>query len=405
MFVAAFIGLAFRSLAVAPASLLAGIFPVLAAGALLRLLGQGLQFASVVALMVSFGLGLSATIHFLNRMWREDRRDRDPAIAVERATVLDRTGADPDDVGARLRSGGPRILGLPALRVFRLAQRLRDVGRARRRPPHSASGDHLSHEDSRRPLAQKGGLTKQQISANLLEAIMTMRSQSHCGFSRIAGLLLATGVAGAALLHPAAASARSASPFANFEGRWRGSGEVIAADGSRERIRCRASYEISENSGALTQSLLCASASYRVDVSSYVVANGQDAQGYWSERTRQVQGHLAGRIADGQFEGAVSGPSFTAQLSLRASGGRQTVDIRPQAPRRRGRSRAFTRKLTKAACVCGGGGARPWLLSTNATAAYALAERLARRRSGQVERAVRAVHRRSGAGAAIVRPA
>ena len=65
-----------------------GVFPIFAAGALLRLLGNGLQFASVIALTVSFGLGLSATIHFLNRMWREDRPDADPAIAVERSTVL-----------------------------------------------------------------------------------------------------------------------------------------------------------------------------------------------------------------------------------------------------------------------------------------------------------------------------
>jgi predicted RND superfamily exporter protein len=48
----------------------------------------GLQFSSVVALTVSFGLGLSATIHFLNRMRREDSPDADPAIAVQRATVL-----------------------------------------------------------------------------------------------------------------------------------------------------------------------------------------------------------------------------------------------------------------------------------------------------------------------------
>ena len=33
-------------------------------GTVLWLLGEGLQFASVVALTVSFGLGLSATIHF-----------------------------------------------------------------------------------------------------------------------------------------------------------------------------------------------------------------------------------------------------------------------------------------------------------------------------------------------------
>ena len=88
MFVAAFIGLAFRSLVVMLASILPAIFPVVLSGTLLWALGEGLQFASVVALTVSFGLGLSATIHFLNRLRHEERPDEDPAIAVERATVL-----------------------------------------------------------------------------------------------------------------------------------------------------------------------------------------------------------------------------------------------------------------------------------------------------------------------------
>jgi predicted RND superfamily exporter protein len=88
VFVAAFIGLAFRSLFVMLASILPGIFPILVSGTLLWAMGEGLQFASVVALTVSFGLGLSATIHFLNRLRLEDRPDHDPAVAVERATVL-----------------------------------------------------------------------------------------------------------------------------------------------------------------------------------------------------------------------------------------------------------------------------------------------------------------------------
>jgi len=87
-FVAAFIGLAFRFVAVTLATIVTGVFPVVAAGALLWLLGDGLQFASVVALTVSFGLGLSATIHFMNRLWREIRPDEAPGAAVERATVL-----------------------------------------------------------------------------------------------------------------------------------------------------------------------------------------------------------------------------------------------------------------------------------------------------------------------------
>ncbi|MBB4197760.1 RND transporter [Rhodoblastus sphagnicola] len=87
-FVAAFIGLAFRSFPVALACVPAGVFPVFAAGALLRVLGDGLQFASVIALIVSFGLGLSATIHFINRMQREDDPKADPTRAVARSTVL-----------------------------------------------------------------------------------------------------------------------------------------------------------------------------------------------------------------------------------------------------------------------------------------------------------------------------
>jgi predicted RND superfamily exporter protein len=88
VFVAAFIGLAFRSWIVALAVIPPGIFPVLMSGDILWALGDGLQFASIVALTVSFGLALSATIHFLNRLRLEERPHEDPRGAVERATIL-----------------------------------------------------------------------------------------------------------------------------------------------------------------------------------------------------------------------------------------------------------------------------------------------------------------------------
>lgn len=86
--VAVFIGLAFRSVVVMLTSILPGIFPVVLSGTLLWALGEGLQFASVVALTVSFGLGLSATIHFLNRLRLEEKPGVNEGLAVERATVL-----------------------------------------------------------------------------------------------------------------------------------------------------------------------------------------------------------------------------------------------------------------------------------------------------------------------------
>ena len=88
LLVAIFIGLAFRSVVVMLSCILPGIFPVVASGTVLAIMGEGLQFASVVALTVSFGLGLSATIHFLNRLRLEQKPGISPELAVERATVL-----------------------------------------------------------------------------------------------------------------------------------------------------------------------------------------------------------------------------------------------------------------------------------------------------------------------------
>src|SRR5690242_12271107 len=88
LLVAVFIGLAFRSIVVMLSCILPGIFPVVLSGTVLWLMDEGLQFASVVALTVSFGLGLSATIHFLNRLRLESKPGVTSGLAVERATVL-----------------------------------------------------------------------------------------------------------------------------------------------------------------------------------------------------------------------------------------------------------------------------------------------------------------------------
>jgi len=62
-----FLGLAFRSLFVSIVSVLPSTLPIFATGALLWVTGDGLHFASIIALTVAFGLALDSTIHFLNR--------------------------------------------------------------------------------------------------------------------------------------------------------------------------------------------------------------------------------------------------------------------------------------------------------------------------------------------------
>ncbi|MEZ5923980.1 MAG: MMPL family transporter [Hyphomicrobiaceae bacterium] len=118
VFVAALIGLAFRSFWYGALSLLPGLFPVVASGALLAVTGEGLQFASVIALVVAFGLGLDATIHYLNRLRLEDRPDEDPAIGVRRATLLVGPALILTTIVLAFGLAVTMFSDLPSLRVF-----------------------------------------------------------------------------------------------------------------------------------------------------------------------------------------------------------------------------------------------------------------------------------------------
>ena len=140
--VAIFIGLAFRSVVVMFSCILPGIFPVVLSGTVLWLLGQGLQFASVVALTVSFGLGLSATIHFLNRLRLEMQAGRQSGAGGRARHRAGRSGADPHHRGAGMRSGGDGVFRSAVAAAVRLAQRVCDGGGADRGPVYpAADGD------------------------------------------------------------------------------------------------------------------------------------------------------------------------------------------------------------------------------------------------------------------------
>src|SRR5438876_7882095 len=116
--VAIFIGLAFRSVVVMFSCILPGIFPVVASGTVLWLVGEGLRFASVVALTVSFGLGLSATIHFLNRLRLESKPGVSSELPVERATALVGPAPILTPVALACRRVVTVFSDLPSLRLF-----------------------------------------------------------------------------------------------------------------------------------------------------------------------------------------------------------------------------------------------------------------------------------------------
>lgn len=84
--VIALIGVAFRSAATAAFSIVPNLLPIVAAGAALHLAGGGLEYASVIALTVAFGIAVDDTIHFLNRL-RLERAARPSREAAVRQTI------------------------------------------------------------------------------------------------------------------------------------------------------------------------------------------------------------------------------------------------------------------------------------------------------------------------------
>jgi uncharacterized protein len=114
------LAIAFRSVFVGLISLLPGLFPVVTSGALLWLMDGGLEFASVVALLVVFGLGVDALIHFLNRLRMEEQVGDAPEAAIRRARVLVGPAIILTTIVLAFGLGVTVFSDLPSLRTFGL---------------------------------------------------------------------------------------------------------------------------------------------------------------------------------------------------------------------------------------------------------------------------------------------
>jgi hypothetical protein len=137
-------------------------------------------------------------------------------------------------------------------------------------------------------------------------------------------LLMAAAVLFVGSLSGAPVQAQSG-PFAGLAGNWSGGGVITLDDGSRERIRCRASYQVA---GAhMTMTLTCASDAYKFQLSANVVDQGGAVAGTWSEASRAISGTLQGRGGGGAFQVVASAAGFNANISLRTAGSKQAISM------------------------------------------------------------------------------
>ena len=130
-----------------------------------------------------------------------------------------------------------------------------------------------------------------------------------------------------ALFAASSPASAQAGMFTSLAGDWTGTGTITVADGGSERIRCRASYKVNATGANMEQVLRCASDSYKFELSSSVQSSGGNVYGNWSEASRNINGTLEGKGSTGSFDVLVSANGFAASLSLRVSGGKQTIAI------------------------------------------------------------------------------
>ena len=120
--------------------------------------------------------------------------------------------------------------------------------------------------------------------------------------------------------------AQSGGPYAGMAGNWSGGGTVTLDDGSRERLRCRASYQVA--GASMTMSLTCASDAYKFNLGANVVDQGGQVTGTWSEASRNIAGTLAGRGGGGNFQVVASTAGVNVNISLRTAGNKQSIALR-----------------------------------------------------------------------------
>jgi hypothetical protein len=144
--------------------------------------------------------------------------------------------------------------------------------------------------------------------------------------AHIRRLLIAAAVLFGTSVATSPVHAQAGGPFAGMAGNWAGGGTVTLDDGSRERLRCRASYAV--GGAQMTMTLTCASDAYKFQLAANIVDQGGAVSGNWTETSRNISGTLQGRGGAGSFEVLASAGGFNANISLRTAGNRQSISMR-----------------------------------------------------------------------------
>ena len=117
--------------------------------------------------------------------------------------------------------------------------------------------------------------------------------------------------------------------LADLPGRWVGIGRVEFRDGDTDRMKCRITYRIRDNS-KIIQNIRCKSEKRRIEIKTQFVDNGGKITGAWRDRVYEVSGRIKGQLHGNQLKAALSGLFFNADLNIMLIGSEQTIEVKPR---------------------------------------------------------------------------
>lgn len=128
------------------------------------------------------------------------------------------------------------------------------------------------------------------------------------------------------------ASADAPGPFEAFAGRWVGEGRLgfRATDNSQintEQVKCRVTYQPSDNGHALHQSIRCAAQGGNIEVQTDVKHANGALTGTWKELTRDWAGAVSGTATDKALRVRISSDNLSANMSIHLREAKQVIEI------------------------------------------------------------------------------
>jgi hypothetical protein len=154
----------------------------------------------------------------------------------------------------------------------------------------------------------------------------------------IAALLILMG----STMAPSAAPADASALFKRLAGSWRGEGDLVLEDGTRERLSCTGYYVLKSEGRGLSIASLCNSPKQKFEFRSLVSESGSGISGQWEERTYhatgQVSGSAAGTTINLTFSGTIEGT-----ISIALTGKTHSVNVSAAGAGIKGVSISLTR--------------------------------------------------------------